>query len=163
MDWFIAAILANAALAFAVRLFIPLAHRNAYKQSRITGSVKATAFCSLALWALPVAQWLSGFATTLPTPYRLTGLALIIFGGALTIAARRVNPYFTMHVTCPHEIISTGIYRFFRHPGYYGMTLFTLGITLTLAQSWGILPLFVYYAILTRRIIIENRLLYGGR
>lgn len=76
-------------------------------------------------------------------PWRGLGLLLLIIGMALPYAAMAANAYLTTNVRIQeergHRVVSSGPYRFMRHPMYTGMALMNLGAALALGSWWGLL------------------------
>jgi protein-S-isoprenylcysteine O-methyltransferase Ste14 len=78
--------------------------------------------------ALPTTPWLSV----------ALGAALVLLGLALRLwAARTLGLFFTRSVLVRdgHRVVSTGPYRWVRHPGYAGMLVSLCGLALTL-DNW---------------------------
>ena len=93
----------------------------------------------------------------------LTGYVLLIGGIAVTTWAQAVNPFFEPGVRIQHEraqqVITSGPYRFIRHPGYAAAIAMFVGIPLALASWWGLLPAGLAIALLVVRTDLEDRLL----
>jgi protein-S-isoprenylcysteine O-methyltransferase Ste14 len=92
-----------------------------------------------------------------------TGYLLLIAGIALTTWAQAVNPFFEPGVRIQKEraqrVITSGPYRFVRHPGYTGAIAIFIAIPLALASWWGLLPAAFSIALLVIRTSWEDRLL----
>jgi protein-S-isoprenylcysteine O-methyltransferase Ste14 len=93
----------------------------------------------------------------------LTGYVLLIGSIAVTTWAQAVNPFFEPGVRIQKEraqrVITSGPYRFVRHPGYIGAIALFIAIPLALASWWGLLPAAFAIALLVVRTIWEDRLL----
>jgi len=93
----------------------------------------------------------------------LTGYALVIGSIAVTTWAQAVNPFFEPGVRIQKEraqrVITSGPYRFVRHPGYSGAIAIFLGIALGLGSWWALLPAALAIALLVVRTGWEDRLL----
>lgn len=93
--------------------------------------------------AVGAAIWLRSAA--LPgTPWLgvVLGVALVIAGLAVRHwAARTLGSWFTRSVAISpdHRVVTTGPYRYVRHPGYAGALLSLLGLALTLWNWAGVL------------------------
>ena len=65
--------------------------------------------------------------TLLPAYFVVIGIAVYVFAFALTLWAMLSNPFFESTVRIQKDrdqkVISTGPYRFVRHPGYVGMLI----------------------------------------
>ena len=100
-----------------------------------------------------------------PVPLRLQLAGLIGYFAALGVAmwATAANPFFSSAVRIQSErgqqVITTGPYRFVRHPGYAAAIPFLISSALALG-SWAALPpALVWVATITRRTLLEDRLL----
>ena len=58
-----------------------------------------------------------------------------------------------------HVVVTSGPYRFVRHPGYTGMSAFTLATPLILNSQWAFVPAVVTAAITGLRTVLEDRTL----
>jgi protein-S-isoprenylcysteine O-methyltransferase Ste14 len=79
--------------------------------------------------------------------YSLTfavGLAAAVLAAALIAWAMRSNRFFSSVVRIQkergHTVVDGGPYRFIRHPGYAGMSVFTLVTPLILGSYWALAP-----------------------
>ncbi|MCA9937615.1 MAG: isoprenylcysteine carboxylmethyltransferase family protein [Anaerolineales bacterium] len=99
----------------------------------------------------PFAQWLVvgldhrfGWSPPLSLPIVVAGFVLVALGFALTVWAMAANRFFSGMVRIQaergHVVVSTGPYRYVRHPGYAGMLLFTVATPFALSALWGLLP-----------------------
>jgi protein-S-isoprenylcysteine O-methyltransferase Ste14 len=61
-----------------------------------------------------------------------------------------------------HAVVSTGPYRYVRHPMYFGALFFFIGTSLLLGSWWGLAWVPVFTALLCIRIPIEERTLRDG-
>jgi protein-S-isoprenylcysteine O-methyltransferase Ste14 len=100
-----------------------------------------------------------------PVPVRLQLAGLIGYFGALGVAmwATAVNPFFSSAVRIQSErgqhVITSGPYRAVRHPGYAAAIPLLISSALALG-SWAALPpALVWVATITRRTLLEDRLL----
>lgn len=91
-----------------------------------------------------------------------------ILGDALTVVAfyifylvSIVNSYAAanVRVEAGQSVISTGVYRFVRHPMYVGAVLLFLGTPLALGSWWALLSFPVLIAVLVMRILNEEKVL----
>ncbi len=93
------------------------------------------------------------FGWTEDIPLWLQGAALVIavLGYALGVWALAVNSFFSQVVRIQeergHRVVTSGPYRFVRHPGYTGTILFELAVPVMLG-SWWAFGLGVFIAIL---------------
>jgi protein-S-isoprenylcysteine O-methyltransferase Ste14 len=93
----------------------------------------------------------------------LVGYVLLAGGIAVTTWAQAVNPFFEPGVRIQKEraqqVITSGPYRFIRHPGYAAAIAMFVGIPLALASWWGLLPAGLAIGLLIVRTGLEDRLL----
>ncbi|MCA6113342.1 isoprenylcysteine carboxylmethyltransferase family protein [Bradyrhizobium sp. WSM 1738] len=93
----------------------------------------------------------------------LIGYVLLAGGIAVTTLAQAVNPFFEPGVRVQNEraqhVITSGPYRYVRHPGYAAAIAMFVGIPLALASWWGLLPAGLAIALLVVRTGWEDRLL----
>jgi protein-S-isoprenylcysteine O-methyltransferase Ste14 len=100
-----------------------------------------------------------------PGMYGIVGIALILLGVHLRrSAARALGRHFTvvLSVLPDHELVSSGPYRWLRHPNYAGLLLVALGTGLMVRSPLflgGTVLLWLPLALL--RIRQEERLLHG--
>lgn len=70
------------------------------------------------------------------------------------------NPSFSLLITKPNELITSGAYKYVRHPGYLGSLFMAAGIGVMFAGiNATILPVIVLYSLLTHRADLEEELL----
>lgn len=139
--------------AFGANIFLAPQHTLiAYRED--TGRAKHVlwgligATCIAAWWAEPLTAW------------RLVGgVSLFALGTAIAIKALHDNPFFRGDLVAPPFRITTGLYKYFDHPGYLGFSIRFLGIVL-IGDNIGSAMLFgVYLNFLAFRAEIENDLL----
>jgi len=141
-------------LAAGARL-IPVQHRVNYGLSPMNWGYVAGNL----LWWLTPLSWL--FTPSIPRGASWAmGANLFVFGAALAIWVRRVNPYFSPAIRRPPAIIRSGPYARLKHPGYVGFAVMACGSLLMLGHWLGIIPLACYVGLLVARARRENKLLY---
>jgi protein-S-isoprenylcysteine O-methyltransferase Ste14 len=93
----------------------------------------------------------------------LVGYVLLISGIAVTTWAQAVNAFFEPGVRIQTEraqrVITSGPYRFVRHPGYTAAIAMFIAIPLALASWWALLPAALAIALLVVRTGLEDGLL----
>jgi protein-S-isoprenylcysteine O-methyltransferase Ste14 len=93
----------------------------------------------------------------------LIGYVLLVGGIAVTTWAQGVNPFFEPGVRIQREraqrVITSGPYKFVRHPGYTAAIAMFVGIPLALASWWALLPAALATALLAVRTSWEDRML----
>lgn len=91
------------------------------------------------------------------------GFILCIVGGFLTTRAMIENPHFEPTVRIQeersHRVITTGPYKFVRHPGYLGGILWALSIPFMIGSIFAFIPAGVYVILMIIRTWLEDRTL----
>lgn len=102
-------------------------------------------------WA-PLATWAVG-----------VGIAVHAAGDAVLLWTMVVNPFLEKTVRIQtergHRVITTGPYRFARHPMYVGVALMCLAVPLVLGSAWTFVPVAAMTLLLAMRTIPEERML----
>jgi protein-S-isoprenylcysteine O-methyltransferase Ste14 len=100
-------------------------------------------------------------------PPSLQMVGVLVLAGAFTMMylAFRANAYVTPTVRIQQErgqtVVSSGPYRYVRHPMYTGFHLFFLGLPLLLGSLAGLVLAPLLIALVVRRAVLEERLLYA--
>ncbi len=115
-----------------------------------------------------VASWIEFaiealFVPGLKTDYFITslvGLSLVLIGQTIrTTAMLQAGPSFTHLIVSEkferHELISHGLYRYLRHPGYFGWFYWSIGTQLLLCN-----PICVVLYFLAAQSFFRNRIPY---
>ena len=101
--------------------------------------------------------------SSLSIHYAVVGFVLYIFGSVLINWAMIVNPYFEPTVRIQkdrgHQVITTGPYKFVRHPGYFAGILWTLSIPLIIGSLFAFIPAAIYVLLTIIRTSLEDRTL----
>lgn len=101
--------------------------------------------------------------TSLPPAALYPGIVLNVAAIVPTLAAMLANPFLETMVRIQedrgHRVISSGPYRFVRHPMYVGMVLHYLSVPLLLGSRWSSLPAAACIALLVWRTAREDRTL----
>jgi protein-S-isoprenylcysteine O-methyltransferase Ste14 len=91
------------------------------------------------------------------------GIFLLFCSFYLFFVTFRENQYLSPAVRIQTEraqtVVSTGPYRYVRHPMYAGFVLFALGTALTLGSWYGLLAALLLIGIVVRRAVLEERVL----
>lgn len=116
----------------------------------------------------PIATWITAALESrrgVGMPLVVSGVGFVIAaaGSALMLGAMRANTFFSAVVRIQsdrgHAVVSTGPYRFVRHPGYVGMSAFMLATPLILASRWAFVPATLTVLVTVVRTALEDRTL----
>jgi len=99
----------------------------------------------------------------LPAGIPAAALATMALGGLLAQWAALANRFFSAVVRIQDDrgqtVVTTGPYRFIRHPGYAGGLLFHLSIPFALGTLWPLVPTLANAALTVLRTSLEDRAL----
>jgi protein-S-isoprenylcysteine O-methyltransferase Ste14 len=108
---------------------------------------------------------LLGRVATFSLPVKLLALIMMLAGHALGSYALVANPFFSGMVRIQsdrgHRIVSSGPYRWMRHPGYAGALVTYWSTPLFLDSVWAYLPVALMTVALVIRTALEDRALQG--
>jgi len=74
------------------------------------------------------------------------GMVLIVIGFMIRIQSIRIlKQYFTYSIATVenHKVIETGLYKFIRHPGYFGQIIIFVGISTSISNWLSILAMLI--------------------
>jgi protein-S-isoprenylcysteine O-methyltransferase Ste14 len=98
-----------------------------------------------------------------PFLLQAAGVVVLVSSFVMMYLAFRTNAYVTPTVRIQQErgqtVVSTGPYRYVRHPMYTGFHLFFLGLPLLLGSVVGLVLTPVLIGIVVRRAVLEERVL----
>lgn len=101
-----------------------------------------------------------------PASLQFFGLLLAAGGFWFALWAMLENSFFSSAVRLQSDrgqaVVTSGPYRFIRHPGYAGTSLFMVGSGLSLGSWWALLPITLILALILRRTILEDAMLMRG-
>jgi protein-S-isoprenylcysteine O-methyltransferase Ste14 len=104
-----------------------------------------------------------GWSQVLPV-LRMAAFILIVVGLILSDWAMIENRFFSPVVRIQHErghtVVTTGPYRYLRHPGYGGGMVVNLLTPLMLGSWWGIIPALFTVVITVIRTALEDKTLH---
>lgn len=93
-----------------------------------------------------------------------TGLFLIIFGIIIRLTAiRTLGKFFTVNLNLSedHRLIKIGLYKFIRHPSYFGSLLSFFGFGFSLNNWVSLMVIFIpVFVAFIYRINIEEKLMF---
>jgi len=105
-----------------------------------------------------------GWSPPFPLAVQLLGLVVAIFGhDVMLVWAMAANSFFVATVRIQtdrrHSVVSSGPYRYVRHPGYAGSILLHLATPFMLNSLWAIPPSVLVILVLVVRTAIEDKTL----
>jgi protein-S-isoprenylcysteine O-methyltransferase Ste14 len=105
-----------------------------------------------------------GWAQPFPLWAQITGVVAAIVGyDVLMVWSMTVNAFFTAIVRIQtdrqHTVVSTGPYRFVRHPGYVAAILFYLATPFLFGSRWAVIPAILTAAVIVLRTALEDKTL----
>jgi protein-S-isoprenylcysteine O-methyltransferase Ste14 len=106
---------------------------------------------------------LLGWSSSFGLSVKLLSLALILAGYALGTYAMMENRFFSGVVRIQtdrgHQVVSSGPYRWVRHPGYAGALITYLGVPFLLDSIWSLIPALFITGVLVLRTSLEDHTL----
>ncbi len=101
--------------------------------------------------------------SVMPLALQLIGYIALIFAMAVTYWAMAVNPFLSTIVRIQddrgHYVVTSGPYRYVRHPMYAMILLMYPGIALELGSWWALIPAAVIMIVFVIRTALEDRTL----
>jgi len=98
-----------------------------------------------------------------PTWVQIMGAVILFCSFCVFYLAYRANPYLSPAIRIQNDrgqqVVSSGPYRYVRHPLYAGFMLFVPGTSLLLGSWYGLILGFVLVALTARRAVMEERAL----
>ncbi len=117
----------------------------------------------LVMWIVAGLDLRFGWLPNIPLVLGLVALVIVVIGYALVIWAVAVNQFFSSVVRIQtdrgHTVITTGPYRFVRHPGYTGGIVSYLATPVALGSLWALIPAGLTVLLLVVRTALEDRTL----
>jgi protein-S-isoprenylcysteine O-methyltransferase Ste14 len=96
-------------------------------------------------------------------PWALAGAVLLVAGTVPVAAAMGVNRNLETSVRIQtdrgHQVVTTGPYRYVRHPMYVGQVLQLPATALLLGSTWALLPALACLVIMVIRTALEDSVL----
>ena len=125
----------------------------------VTGAVTVASLLVLVVAGLDVRfAW-----SSVPVVASVAGLLLVLAGSAVLSWAMSANRFFARVVRIQtergHEVCDTGPYRIVRHPGYAGMIVYSLGMSVGLGSWWALIPSLLAAGGYVVRTALEDRTL----
>lgn len=106
---------------------------------------------------------LLGWSAIFNLAWRVVGLLMVLAGYAFSSYALIENRFFSGMVRLQsdrgHSVISSGPYRWMRHPGYAGALIAYLFVPVLLDSLWSFIPTLITVGLYVIRTALEDRFL----
>lgn len=165
MALFLAMVPAN---LFVIRKYNPGLLRERMKKDRPTEwwdkfVIRASVPVLLALYATAALDSVYYHWSSVPLPWAVTGCALMMLGTIPITWSMATNPFLERTIRHQeergHHAITTGPYRYVRHPMYLGFFISVAGWPLVLGSLWAYIPAALVIGLFVMRTWFEDRLL----
>jgi protein-S-isoprenylcysteine O-methyltransferase Ste14 len=104
-----------------------------------------------------------GWTVSFPPAVQATAFVLVVISGMIVMWATTSNPFFSAVIRIQndrgHSVVSTGPYRYIRHPGYAGWCLYMLCLPLMLGSLVALIPGAIAAGLDVVRTNLEDRIL----
>lgn len=104
-----------------------------------------------------------GWSLEIPVSVKIIALLVFIFGLYVVYRAVIVNRFFSAVVRIQedrgHSVVSSGPYRYVRHPGYTGVILYIGASAIVLESLWALIPAGLILIVTVIRTFLEDRTL----
>jgi protein-S-isoprenylcysteine O-methyltransferase Ste14 len=106
-----------------------------------------------------------GWSTHFPVIIQILALIIGLLCFALIFWGMSTNTHFESYVRIQeernHKPVTSGPYKFVRHPGYLGMAFSALTISLILGSWWGLIPGGIAVTLIVIRTALEDKTLHA--
>ncbi|MFX0125453.1 MAG: methyltransferase family protein [Candidatus Hodarchaeota archaeon] len=91
----------------------------------------------------------------------VSALSLVIIGLFIYFLVMRENTYLSkvIEVREDQQVISTGPYKYVRHPLYLGNSILVIGVSLSLGSLFALIPALIFIVLMVIRLIFEEKTL----
>lgn len=93
----------------------------------------------------------------------ILGILFMVAGQIIFAVAKYQNNFFSsvarIQTERQHQVYDQGLYKFIRHPGYFGMILSWLGFPLVLNSAYSAIPVLLAIILLIARTKLEDKFL----
>jgi protein-S-isoprenylcysteine O-methyltransferase Ste14 len=101
--------------------------------------------------------------SALPVFIKVIGFLMNFLSGHIMFSVVKENPYLSsiveVHKDREHQVITTGIYSYVRHPWYLGLILWFFSFPLALGSLYSFIPAGILTILMVIRIFIEEKAL----
>lgn len=133
------------------------------QERRQQGIVSLASLIMLLAYVIPGLSQRFGWPTVRPAvSIAADGIVLLSYG--LFFLVLRENSYAarTVAVEAGQQVVTTGPYRYVRHPMYFALSVLYAVSPLALGSAWAVLPALFLVLVLVARIRDEERVLLEG-
>jgi protein-S-isoprenylcysteine O-methyltransferase Ste14 len=104
-----------------------------------------------------------GWSPGIPLYVIVAALLVFIFGRYIAFSAMMANKFFSSVVRIQedrgHGVVSSGPYRYVRHPGYTAIILYSVSAAIVLESLWALIPAGLILIVTIIRTALEDRTL----
>jgi protein-S-isoprenylcysteine O-methyltransferase Ste14 len=115
------------------------------------------------MWIVAGLDFRNSWSSGISLLAQIVAMLIVIGGYALVVWATGANAFFSQVVRIQsergHTVISSGPYRYVRHPAYVGMILVVLGAPIMLSSWWALIPGILSALIVIVRTKLEDQTL----
>jgi len=115
------------------------------------------------MWIVAGLDFRNSWSSGISLLAQIVAMLIVIGGYALVVWATGTNAFFSQVVRIQsergHTVISSGPYRYVRHPAYVGMILVVLGAPIMLSSWWALIPGILSALIVIVRTKLEDQTL----
>jgi len=105
-------------------------------------------------------QW-----SVVPVAVQVAGFAGVVVSLGLVLRVLRENPFLYRIVEVQmernHRVITTGPYRYVRHPMYSGVLVMFVSVPLALGSFWTLIPAAILVVLILSRTLLEEETLFA--
>jgi protein-S-isoprenylcysteine O-methyltransferase Ste14 len=117
----------------------------------------------LTIWIISGLDFRYVWSPEFPTWLVIFSAVLIFAGSMFTLWAMAANKFFIGMVRIQeergHSVVSTGPYKYVRHPGYLGSLFYLMFSPVLLASLWGLIPALLTCSVVFLRTNLEDNTL----
>jgi protein-S-isoprenylcysteine O-methyltransferase Ste14 len=115
------------------------------------------------MWIMAGLDVRNGWSSGISPFTQIVALLIVSAGYTLVVWATGTNAFFSQVVRIQtergHTVVSSGPYRFVRHPAYVGMVLVVLGAPIMLGSWWALIPGVISAVLVIVRTALEDKTL----
>ncbi|MFX1518127.1 MAG: methyltransferase family protein [Promethearchaeota archaeon] len=99
--------------------------------------------------------------STIPEIISIGAFGMVIIGLFIYFLVMKENTYLSkvVEVQEDQQVISTGPYRYVRHPLYLGNSVTVIGVAISLGSLLALVPAFIFIVLMVVRLIFEEKTL----